>query len=129
MDSSTIAAPPPGAKVMRWAARILSALILLFWGLFIVAGFFGDEGGASRPLNASDYVGLIAMGAWLVGLAVAWRWEFAGGITVLVGFLVAAVANPNVLALPFLIIPITAALFLASWWMHRSDRPGGEVRV
>ena len=124
MDDSSTSALPTGAKVTRWAARIFSALILLFWGFFIVADLLGDGEEASRPLNASDYVGLITMGAWLIGLAVAWKWEFIGGITALVAFVIAAAANSNVLSFLFLIIPITAALFLASWWMRRERRDG-----
>lgn len=129
MDDSSTSTLPTGAKVTRWAARIFSALILLFWGFFIVASLLGDGEEASRPLNASDYIGLITMGAWLVGLAVAWKWEFVGGMTTLVAFVIAVAANPNVLTFPFLIIPITAALFLASWWMHRGGSAEGGTSV
>ncbi len=122
MDESSTSAVLTGTKLTRWAARILSTLILVFWGFFIVAHLFGDEGDASRPLSASDYAGLIAMGAWLVGLAVAWKWEFRGGLTTLFAFGIAAAANSNVLSFPFVIVPITAGLFLASWWMRRETR-------
>ena len=42
MDDSSTSIVPTRAKVARWTARILSALILLFWGFFIVAHLFGD---------------------------------------------------------------------------------------
>jgi len=113
-----------GAKVARAAARMLSALILVVWGYFIVAYLIGDEGNASRPLIASDYVGLIAMGAWLIGLAVAWKWEFIGGMMALLAFAISVVANSKMLSFPFVIIPLAAVLFLASWWMRREPRDG-----
>jgi len=119
VDSST-SIVPTRAKVARWTARILSALILLFWGFFIVAHLFGDWKEASRPLNARDYVGLITTGAWLAGLAVAWNWEFIGGLITLVAYVIAIAANPAVTI--FVFIPITALLFLASWWMRRGPR-------
>jgi len=123
VDDSSTSTVPTRAKVARWTARILSALILLFWGFFIVAHFFGDGEEASRPLTACDYVGLMTMGAWLVGLAVAWKWEFIGGVVTIVAYLIAIAANPAVLM--FLFIPITAMLFLASWWMRRG--PGDRM--
>ena len=119
MDDSSMAATPDRAKATRWAARILSALILLFWGFFIVADLLGGGDEASRPLSTSDYVGLLTMGVWMVGLVVAWKWEFIGGMMALVAFVIAAAVNPNVLSFPFLIILIAAALFLVSWWMRR----------
>jgi uncharacterized membrane protein (GlpM family) len=110
---------PTTAKVVRWIARILGALILLFWGFFIVANLFGGSEEAPQPLNTSDYVGIITMGAWLAGLAVAWKWEFIGGMMTLIAFAIAAVNNWRVLSFPILLVPITAVLFLLSWWMHR----------
>jgi hypothetical protein len=66
------------ATTLRWSARILSALILLFWSFFIVASLAGDEGRSSRPLMTSDYISLTAMVISLAGLGVAWKWERIG---------------------------------------------------
>lgn len=90
----------------------MSVLILLFWGFFIIAHSFGDEGFAPGPLNASDYVGLIAMAAWLLGLAVAWKKEFIGGLITLIAFAISAVNDSIVLLFPFLLVPITAVCSL-----------------
>ncbi len=122
MSDSTNPRLPTTAKVARWAARILSVLILIFWGFFLIAHLLGGGEEASRPLNASDYVGLITMGAWLVGLAIAWKWEFIGGMVTLVAYAIAAVVNWRVLSFPFVLIPITAGFFLVSWWMRRGHR-------
>lgn len=114
------------AKTARWAARGLSALVLLFWGFFLVASFFGGESEASRPLSARDYVGLVTMGLWLIGLVIAWKWELLGGVVVLVAYVSAGVANTSVFSLPFLIIPTAAVLFLASWWLRRSSHSSDD---
>lgn len=123
MGDSLTSTVPTRAKIARWTARVLSALILIFWGIFIVAHLLGDEAGGARPLNARDYVGLITMGTWLVGLAVAWEWEFLGGLITLVAYGVAIAANPAVLV--FVFVPITAVLFLVSWWIRRG--PGDRI--
>ena len=88
------------AMVVRWAARILSVPILLFWGFFIVAHLMGDEGGSSRALSTNDYIGLAMMVVWFVGLAIAWKWELTGGTMTLVGILISAVANCSVTGSP-----------------------------
>ena len=122
MKDSSNSRPLPGAKLTALCARILSALILGFWGFFIVAHLFGDEGHASRPLIYGDFVGLAAMAAWLLCLAVAWKWEFLGGIAALVAFAIGASVNPHLLSFPFLIVPMTALLFVISCWMKRAGR-------
>jgi hypothetical protein len=108
------------ATITRWTARALSGLILSFWGFFIIAHLVGDEGQASRPLNERDYIGLAAMGTWLVGLLAAWKWELAGGAMALVAVLVGGIANWLTFAFPGPLIAFTAALFIASWWLHGS---------
>ena len=125
MPPSTNSRLTVAATVARWIARVLSALILLFWGFFIVAHAFGDEGGASRPLNTNDYILFAMMAVWLVGLSVAWRWELTGGMMTLAGLLIAAVVNWRVLTFPGILIAVTAVLFLSSWWIRRtrSDQP------
>lgn len=113
------------SKVSRWAARGISLVVLAIWGFFIVAhlisGLSGEGEEASRSLRTDDYVGFTAMGAWLVGLMVGWRWEFLGGTIVIVAFVVSAVVNPNVLLFPFLLIPTAGLLFLVSCWIRRMD--------
>jgi hypothetical protein len=108
------------AGVVRWIARVLSAVILGFWGFFIVGHLVGDQGEATRPLNTNDYIGLAAMAASLAGLALAWKWEFAGGAITLVAVLIGAAVNWRVLLFPGTLIPLAAVLFLACWWMSRS---------
>ncbi len=113
------------ATAARWGARLLSGLILLFWGFFLVAHLAGDEGRPSRPLNAADYVIVASIAAALTGLAVAWRWELAGAVTTLFAMVVCAALNWKVLIFPGILIPLAAVLFLAAWWVsHRRSHIG-----
>lgn len=104
----------------RWGARLLSALILLFWGFFIVAHFVGDAGGSSRPLNINDYIIMTTLGLALSGLGLAWKWELAGGFLTLGAVALCALANWKVLVFPGALIPVTACLYLLSWWLNRT---------
>ncbi len=115
---------PAVTTAVRRLARILSAIILLFWGFFIVASLVGDEGRSSRPLTASDYISLTAMVISLAGLGVAWKWELAGAVITLVAVAIGAVANLNSLAFPVTLIPITAGLFLLRWSLGRMQMQG-----
>lgn len=111
------------SKIARWAARGISLVVLAIWGFFIVAhlinGFTGEGEEPSQALRFDDYIGLAAMGGWLIGLMVGWRWESIGGAIVIVAFAVSAAINPNILSFPFLLIPTAGLLFLVSWWIRR----------
>jgi hypothetical protein len=111
--------------VTRWSARALSALLLAFWGVFILGHLLGDAGQATRPLNWTDYFLLTAMGAWLMGLAVGWKWELVGGVISLVALspiLVEGVIEHRIPAVPFLLVALVASLFLLSNWLSRRSR-------
>ena len=110
---------PPLNTALRWSARLLSALLLLFWGYFIVANLVGEAERASRPLNINDYFMLTTMMLSLVGLGVAWKWELTGGLLTLGAVLLGALVNWRVLVFPGTLIPLTACLFLLSWWTSR----------
>ena len=64
--------------LLRWTARVLGALIVLFWGWFLLADLFGDQG-TTRPLVPGDYGILATLLLSLAGLVVAWKRELAGG--------------------------------------------------
>ncbi|HEY1381589.1 MAG TPA: hypothetical protein VGF55_32625 [Gemmataceae bacterium] len=107
---------------VRWAARALSVLILLFWGFFLVASLFGDATRPSRPLVVYDWVILGSLLASLAGLAVAWKWELAGAALTLGAILVCALVNWRVVVFPGTLIPVTAGLYLACWWASKAPR-------
>jgi len=105
------------AACVRWAARGLSALLLLFWGFFLVAHLFGGEGQPSRALTSRDRILFGMMLLWLFGLALAWKWELAGALLTLAAFAVAAGINPRVASGLSLLPPLAALAFLLSWWL------------
>jgi hypothetical protein len=113
---------------VRWGARILSVAILLFWGWFLIAHLFGEEGRPSRPPVWQDYVGLTALVVSLVGLAIAWKWELAGGALTLAAVAVGAFINWQVLVFPYALIWFAAVLFLACGWMSRARRNDPAAR-
>ena len=100
---------------VRWVARILSGVIVLFFAFFLFAHLVGEQGHASRPLVWSDYVILTTLVISLVGLLLAWKWEFAGAAIALIAILVCAVVNWRILTSPGALIPLSAVLYLLSW--------------
>ncbi|MGO8929182.1 MAG: hypothetical protein ACLQU3_20135 [Limisphaerales bacterium] len=112
-------------KTVRWFARILSLLIILFWGIFIVGSFLDSIRGGhpSGPLSMHDRIGFTLMLAWLLGLALAWRWELAGAALTLAAVLIHAFfINPRVVEGLGMLPPITALLFVLCWWVGRQSR-------
>ena len=113
------------ASIARWAARVLSAAILLFWGYFLVAHLVGTGGRSSQPLGWRDWFLLVSLIASLMGLAVAWKQELLGSTVALVAAAICAAVNWKVLVFPGILIPITALLFMISWWQRKVDH--GEI--
>ena len=114
----------------RWTARVLSGLIALFFGFFLIAHLFGNQGRPSRPLMWNDYAILITIVISIVGLLLAWKWEFAGAAITLVAIALCAAVNWNVLVFPGALIPFTAILYLFSCWIRmRASRSSGNPYV
>ena len=105
--------------VLRWVARILSGLIVLFFGFFLIAHLIGDQGQASRPLVWGDYVILATLVMSLVGLLLAWKWEFTGGAIALIAILGCALVNWRVLVSPGALILFSSLLYLLSATLQR----------
>jgi hypothetical protein len=127
MGNHTTSTLPASANVVRSIARTASVFILAFWGYFIIAHIVGDAGRPSRPLVVYDYIGLAAMGLSLLGLASAWKWEPAGAALTIVAVVIGAVVNWRSLMFPATLIPITAVMFLSSWWLSRGWQHGNVV--
>jgi uncharacterized membrane protein (GlpM family) len=108
--------------LIRWSARILSGLIVLFFGFFLVAHLIGDQGRPTRAVAWGDYVILATLVASLVGLLLAWKWEFAGAAVTLVAILVCAIVNWRILVSPGALILISSLLYLISWWISGASR-------
>jgi hypothetical protein len=111
---------------VRQAARVFSFLIILITLLIALGEFFGDEPVVEDYPPIENVMPIILILS-VAGLAVSWRWEAVGaGITL--GFFAAHLIlfwvvrgrffPLGVLAV-FSPIPITALMFLWSWWKSR----------
>ncbi|HOH20493.1 MAG TPA: hypothetical protein PLC83_08945 [Anaerolineaceae bacterium] len=114
-------------KTIRWLARILGVLVVIFWILKILDPQSGDL----QQVAPVDAFLLSLTGLALAGLLLAWRWELAGGIFTLVMLLIREIAwvilKGNWM-IGFLIlwvmIATPAILFLAAWRMERKEQQG-----
>ena len=110
--------------VTKWTARILTCLLVLFYGFFLIAHLVGDQGRPTRPLVWQDYVILTSLVISLVGLLLAWKWERIGAAITLLAIVICALVNWQVLIFPGTLIPLTALLYSLSWWLrHRRMLP------
>ncbi len=110
---------------IRWFARILGSLILLFV-LFMAIGegfFMEPPPGSSGKLNKSDIPLMTGMIVMLVGIGVAWFREGIGGLLMIGGFfpfLVDELRSEKGFNAWFLVIfPLIGLLHLFCWWQSR----------
>ncbi|HOU45062.1 MAG TPA: hypothetical protein PLS77_11995 [Anaerolineaceae bacterium] len=114
-------------KTIRWLARILGVLVVIFWILKILDPQSGDL----QQVAPVDAFLLSLTGLALAGLLLAWRWELAGGIFTLVMLFIREIAwvilKGNWM-IGFLIlwvmIATPAILFVAAWRMERKEQQG-----
>ena len=106
-------------KTMRWIARILSLLPILF----VLAEVIFPHGGEGE-VRTEEWIAVGLMFSSVIGLAIAWRWEgLGGGITV--GSLLAFYAALRVMdgRFPrgpwFALVAAPGVLFLVCWWLSR----------
>lgn len=111
------------AKSILWTARLLTVVVLGFWGFFLIAHLVGDAGASSRPLTAQDIASLGLMIASVLGLGLALKWERNGALLTIVAVMAGAVFNWRVLLFPATLIPITAVLFLIGVYLRTGKTP------
>ena len=104
------------SKIARWTARTISALVLIFWGFLIVGHLTGVANQGARPFVVTDYIILSSLSVSLLGLLIAWRYEFGGALLTLLSITVCALFNWRVLIFPGTLIPLAAISFLVAWW-------------
>jgi hypothetical protein len=117
---------PPSVKTIRWIARIWSAIILAF----TVFRVFTPDPYATEPIPAEDWFLLSLWGVAILGLLVAWRWEFVGGVITIATMFFREIAwivlkGPwlvNFLIIWALVVP-PAILFLVAWGLGRKSQP------
>lgn len=98
--------------VSRWTARTISLPPFVL----VIVLTLGD--GVLNPLAASlreNLFGTVAL-TLLVGLVLAWKWEGAGGLLILAGLALFAVADHGtLLSIVFAPWPVTGLLHLVCW--------------
>ena len=113
------------ANICRWTGRILGTIFVLF----IVVFFFGYVvvgQGPPNPLTQPISLGfqgfLTGIFLIVVGTLVGWRWEFAGGLTALIGLSLLLVCQMNGLrGMPFF-LGLPGVLYLVSVALRRLER-------
>jgi hypothetical protein len=108
-------------KVVRRIARILSLLLVLLTLFFAIAEAVSE---GSHPYGQPAPIVNILVGVlMLAGMILAWRWEFAGGLLSLIGFIGVGIVNPDALTKPMMyIFAVPSVLFLVCWGVSRSHR-------
>ena len=106
-------------KVLRWTARISSILLISFFMFFFIADLFEAIGRTtSEPMKSKDIINLSLMGIMFIGLLLAWKKEFAGGLITVLSFIVNASINHQIIFWVMLIYPLTGMLFMIVWWLN-----------
>ena len=117
------------AIIIRWIARILSALFVVFILFFLLADLFGKEETGGGVLSAKDGITFFFFPiSTIVGLVIAWNWERMGGLITVLGLIGLVTIRPDLLSSFFLIgiVAIPGLLFILYWYLARepSDLPG-----
>jgi hypothetical protein len=95
--------------VIRWIARIVGLLAVLFVGIFAAfEGLGGDHAGGS-DIPVVMIIGTVLM---MGGLLAAWKWDFWGGLASLTGFFIVAENNSGVWHMPLMVILFMAPAVL-----------------
>jgi hypothetical protein len=114
-------------KGIRVVARVLSVLIILFWGFLFIREFTARIGllppppGGLSPLSTTDALQFYSIPIILIGLGLAWKWEVVGSVIALPLAVLVVVLTPTAL-IPISVIAITAILFLICGWRSRLFR-------
>lgn len=109
-------------RVVRLSARILSGLLLLFWGVFFVEhlSWFSSVPAENPPLNVwlLSFLHLTL----LIGYALSFKWEKTGSIVMTLSALFFFSFAAGVNAIPFIIVSIFPAMLFAYCWMKEQNQ-------
>ena len=113
------------AVACRWTARILGVFLVI--GISSIA--IGE--GMPNPLTVAlpMQIMFLAFALILLGILVAWRWEFAGAVISLAGwcvFMIGLAISPRGLTVTAVVLAVPGLLYLASVWLRRKIAIQGE---
>jgi hypothetical protein len=108
-------------KTIRIIARVMSAIIVAF----ALIMFIGETMESAKrtphsPMTLYTIIQLALFAIGLISLALAWKWEFIGGIISLIAFLAIFIVNPSALLWPMFIFPANAILFIAAAYFNKA---------
>ena len=129
-------------KVLRWAGRIMSLPVVLFFFIFGLGYFLesitteGLQNAISGAIgNVYDLLGALAMVLALVGVIISWWWLVPVGIMLIFVYLLGATSGVlgavshvgyfnwsqlrTIWSLPGIVYPIAGVLFILSWWLTK----------
>ncbi|MFM8913527.1 MAG: hypothetical protein ACKOE6_11535 [Flammeovirgaceae bacterium] len=110
--------------IIRWTARILGSLMVLFVLLFAIGSLLEGLGKKGPGLDAYTIIVFVVWGVGLAGLIVAWWNERLGvfiSVAGIVIFNILAAVNPNPDAsytFVLLLFLIPSALYVLGWWLE-----------
>ena len=107
-------------STFRFVARLFSVLLVLV----ILSLAIGEGFPSPANLTTTELLLTISLIIMLTGLLLAWKWEFIGGIIIIIGFLVFFIINSvhsGYLRLGyfFIVFPITGLLYLFCGWKRK----------
>ena len=112
---------------IRWFARILGALLVLFVLLSAIGGIIDPPSQANVKISTQEIPLMIGMIIMLVGIIVAWFREGIGGLLVVGGFIffVAAelITDKKFDAWFILVFLAVGLLHLFCWWQSKNLSP------
>lgn len=109
-------------NVMRWTARILAGLMVVFVLIFAIGSFMEGLNKQGAGLDAYTVITFVVWGVGLAGLILGWRNERLGVFISLAGFVVfniLAAVNPNPdssYTFVLLLFLIPSVLYVSCWW-------------
>jgi hypothetical protein len=108
---------PASVRTVKWIARIMSIIVI---GALLI--YIGD---ALKSIILAEFkstgtfsaVELSVIGAGIIGLGLAWKWEAVGGLIAMVAFIALAFTKLNDEMSPLTLFPLNlnAMLFLLAW--------------
>ena len=108
-------------KILRLIAKIISAIIIVFaLIMFIGEAFEGRGKTTNTPMTFYSIIQLVFFGIGLLGLVIAWKWDFLGGIISLLAFTTIFIINPHALLWPMLIFPAISILFIIVAYLSKA---------
>jgi hypothetical protein len=109
-------------EIFRWIVRIISAALILLFVFIFFGGTINDAISARPiPFRVREIFQVILMFTGLLGLGVAWKWEFTGGLISVLAYVILWIFNPSAIVFPMLLFPATALLFLVLWWFGKDS--------